>query len=186
MPCQEAKQRVEQTRPDRKPCRLKMEIAAPAVLIREHVPIAGGDGIPGGWQVQIEPRAHVYVAGLTPVKPWMRKHNLSSADQQREKRDSGSPMGHAHERGVALPARGRHCRTKRGRSRRLANTAISHRQTRMHTVGPIPNAPDSTVSAQLAPPREAPVACSTANLGYLQTRDRESIFARLPITQERD
>ena len=73
MPGEEAEQQIEQTRADRKPCCLKMEIAAPAVLIREHVPIAGGHGIPGGWQVQLEPRAHVYVAGLTPVKPWMRK-----------------------------------------------------------------------------------------------------------------
>src|SRR5580692_7730803 len=138
MPCEEAEQHVEQTRPDRKPCRLKMEIAAPAVLIREHVPIAGGDCIPGGWQMQIEPRAHVYVAGLTPVKPWMRKHDLSSADQQREKRDRSSPMGRAHERGVTLPVRGRHCRTKLGRRKRLACTAISDRQTRIHKVGPSP------------------------------------------------
>src|SRR5277367_3821514 len=100
-----------------------MEIATPAVLIREHVPIAGRDGIPGGWQVQIEPRAHVYVAGLTPVKSWMRKHDLSSADKQGEKRDCGGPMGHAHERGVALPQRDRHRRTKLSRRRQLARAA---------------------------------------------------------------
>src|SRR5580693_299478 len=136
MPCEEAEQHVEQTRPDRKPCRLKMEIATPAVLIREHVPIAGGDGIPGGWQVQIEPRAHVYVAGLTPVKPWMRKHDLSSADQQREKRDCGNPMGRAQQSGVALPVR--HSRSKLGRSGQFAGTTISYRQTRIHKLAPSP------------------------------------------------
>ncbi len=64
--------------------------------------------------MQIEPRTHVYVAGLTPVKPRMRKHDLSSADQQCEKRHRGSPTGHAYDRGVALPVWGRHCRTKLG------------------------------------------------------------------------
>ena len=103
--------------------------------------------------MKIEPRGRVYVAGLTPVKPWMRKQDLCSADQQREKRDRGSPMGHAHERGVALPVRGRHCS---GRRRQFARTAISDRQTRIHKLGPILDARDSTTSAQLAPPRKVP------------------------------
>src|SRR5579863_5866046 len=95
MPCEEAEQHVKQTRSDRKPCCLEMEIAAPAVLIGEHVPIAGRDCIPGRWQVQIEPGVHVYVAGLAPVKPWMRKHDLSSADEQTKKAQGGYPVSDA-------------------------------------------------------------------------------------------
>src|ERR1700686_2110543 len=55
MPREEAEQRVEQTRPDRKPCRLEMEVVPPAVLIGQHVQVARGDSVPRGWQVQIEP-----------------------------------------------------------------------------------------------------------------------------------
>src|SRR5215469_14759566 len=85
MPAEETEQHVRQARRDRKPCRLEMEVAAPAVLIRQHIPVAGGDHVPGAGQMQIEPRAHVNIAGLPPVKPRMRKHDLSSANQQREK-----------------------------------------------------------------------------------------------------
>ena len=70
--------------------------------------------------MQIEPRPHVYVAGLAPVKPRMGKHDLSAADQQREKHQRGNPMGCAHERGVPLALPGRpHARHDHGWSRYL-------------------------------------------------------------------
>jgi hypothetical protein len=69
---------------------------------------------------------------------------------------------------VALPVRARHCS---GRRRQFARTAISDWQTRIHKVGPIPDARDSTASAQLAPPRKAQVECSTAR----RTENRYSL-----------
>jgi hypothetical protein len=153
---QEAVQQIEQTRPDRKPCGLKMEVAAPAVLIGEDVSIAGGDGVAGGRQVQIEPRAHVYVAGLAPIKTGMRKHDFCSADEEGEKGERCDPVRDAHEGGVALRVRVSY-RTKFGRRRQITRTevlagivaVISDRQTCIHKVDPIPDGGDSTAMAQL-------------------------------------
>jgi hypothetical protein len=89
--------------------------------------------------MQIEPRPHVYIAGFAPVEPRMRKHNFSAGDQQSEKCYRGNPMGYAHQRGVALPARsGGHGRIKLGRRRQLAGTAISDWLTRIHKLAAIP------------------------------------------------
>src|SRR6476646_9912462 len=135
MPREHAEQAIEQSRPDRKPCRLEMEIAAPAVLIGEHVAVAGGDCPAGGWHVKIEPGMHVYIAGFAPVQARMRKQDLSSATEQSEKGKRRKPMGHAHQRGVALGAG--HNRNRVGRRRELMGSTISDRQSCIHR-SPIP------------------------------------------------
>ena len=47
---------------------------------------------------QPEERGHLYVAGLTPVKPRVGEKNLHAADEQRQKGERGDPMGDTNQR----------------------------------------------------------------------------------------
>src|SRR5437660_11531357 len=111
-----------------------MEMTAPTVLIRQDEAVTGGNCPPGGRHVKAEPRAHVHVTGLAPVKVRMRKQDLSSAKQQSQKSKRSEPVSHAHKRGVA-PTRS-HTRKRFGR-RGLVRRPSSDRQNRIHR-SPIP------------------------------------------------
>src|SRR5581483_8167995 len=136
----------------RQPCSLKMQIAAPAVLVGKHVSVTGRDGGPRGWQMQIKPGPHVYVPRFSPIKARMRKDNLASTDEQREKRHGGEPMGHANNGSVPrLPRNNGH-----GRCRSVISTALKQARCRTHDCeSPVPVAcilhPEPTPQEQFAP-----------------------------------
>src|SRR3974390_3382451 len=82
-----------------------MKIAAPSVLVGEHISVAGRHGVTRRRKMQIEPRTHVHVAGFSPIEAWMREGDFSSADEQGEKGERREPMRHAHQPSVALRRR---------------------------------------------------------------------------------
>ena len=53
-PVKQSEDDVKQAGQYSNPGGLEMEIAAPAVLVRKHVAVAGGDGGSGGWNRQFE------------------------------------------------------------------------------------------------------------------------------------
>src|SRR5215471_15576570 len=81
MPGEDSPEHVVQTGCQSKPCGLEMQIAAPSILIGQHVSIAGGHGVTRRWQMQVEPRMRVDVADLAPVKARVRQDNFSSGDE---------------------------------------------------------------------------------------------------------
>ena len=72
------------------PRRLEMEIAAPAVLVGQHVAISGRDGCARRGNRDPEQRGRQDVAALPPVEAWVRDDDLESADQQREEAQPSS------------------------------------------------------------------------------------------------
>src|SRR5215469_17955562 len=74
-----------------------MEIAAPAVLVRKDVAVAGGDHVSGGWDGDFEKRSSVDVAGLAPIEARMRDDNLQSSNKQGQKGKCDEPVRDAHE-----------------------------------------------------------------------------------------
>src|SRR5215813_12890008 len=100
MACPQAVDSVQQTGQDRAPGGLKMEIAAPAVLIRQHIAVAGRHGIPRGRDRQLEERRSQYVAGFTPIESRVRDDDLDPAYQQGKEAQRGDPVSNADDRGV--------------------------------------------------------------------------------------
>ena len=74
-----------------------MEIAAPAVLVRKHVPVAGGDHGSGGWNRQREQGSSPYVARLTPIKAGVRDENFYSTEEQGQEGYGDEPVRDANE-----------------------------------------------------------------------------------------
>jgi hypothetical protein len=75
-----------------------MEIAAPAVLIRQHITVAGRHQCPRGRDRQFEQRWSQIVAGFTPIEARVRDDNFGSADEQGKKAEGGDPVRDADER----------------------------------------------------------------------------------------
>lgn len=82
------------------PGRLKVEIPAPSVLVRQDVPNAGRHEVPRCRNWQLEQGWSMYVAGFTPIEARVRNHNFSTTDQQGEKAQGGGPVQDADERRV--------------------------------------------------------------------------------------
>ena len=74
-----------------------MKIAAPAVLVRKHVTVAGGDGVSRGWDRDFEQGRSVDVARLAPVKARVRDENFHSRDEQGQEGQGDEPMRYANE-----------------------------------------------------------------------------------------
>jgi len=73
---------VKQASPYSDPGGLEMEIAAPSVLVGEHVAIACRDGGPGGGNRELEQGRSEYIAGFPPIEARVRNENFNSADEQ--------------------------------------------------------------------------------------------------------
>src|SRR6202142_338324 len=85
MPCKQAGDSIEQGSEYQNPGSLKVEITAPAVLIRQDVTVAGRHEIPRGGDWQFEQRSSQIVAGLSPIKARVGYDNFNSADEQSKK-----------------------------------------------------------------------------------------------------
>ena len=83
-----------------------MEIAAPAVLVRKHVPVAGGDGCSRRRNRQCEQRSSEGIAGFAPIEARVRDHNFNSGDKEGKKTQRGDPMSDTHKGRVARSSRG--------------------------------------------------------------------------------
>src|SRR3954447_17196965 len=83
-----------------------MEIAAPAVLVRQHVAVTGRDGCSRSRNGQLKQRSSKYVAILAPIEARVRNKNLNSADEQGQKAQSRNPVGDANKQRVARTNRG--------------------------------------------------------------------------------
>src|SRR4051794_14571555 len=78
-----------------------MEIAAPAVLVRQHVAVTGRDGCSRSRNGQLKQRSSEYVAILAPIEARVRNKNFNSADEQGQKTQSRNPVGDANKQRVA-------------------------------------------------------------------------------------
>src|SRR5262245_45263705 len=85
----------------------EVEIAAPAVLVRQNIPVAGIYPRTGRRDREIEQRGSHDIPGFAPIKAWMRNYNFCSAQQQGYDAEGTDPMGDANECG--MPGRDR-CR----------------------------------------------------------------------------
>src|ERR1700733_2196387 len=77
-----------------------MEIATPAILIGKHVTIPGGNAGARGWNRDCEQGASIYVAGLSPIKAWVRDQNFHSGHEQGEKGQHSKPVRDANQERV--------------------------------------------------------------------------------------
>lgn len=91
---------VDKARKEQQPRGLKVERAAPAVLVGHDVSISGGNGSARCGNGQGEEGANHDVAGLAPVETRVRDDDLEAANEQGEERDDGEPVCHADKRGV--------------------------------------------------------------------------------------
>lgn len=82
---------------DEKPRRFEMQVAAPAILVREDITVTGRDTVARGGDVKAEEWRRVDVTDLTPVEARMRNQNLNTGDEQRDGRDEGKPVRDANE-----------------------------------------------------------------------------------------
>src|SRR5277367_6665985 len=91
-----------------------MEVAAPAVLVREDVAVAGGDQTARGGDVESKERCGQVVAGFAPVEARMRDDEFSAGDEQSEEAECGDPVSDADEERMARSNRsGRDRRVRR-------------------------------------------------------------------------
>ena len=123
VPCEQAGDYVQQAGQYDDPGGLKVEIAAPAVLVRQHVPVAGGHQGPRGRDREFEQRRGQYVAGFAPIEARVRDHNFDSGDQQGKKAQRGDPVSDADEGRVARSNR----RDWDGRGRTWDGSVQRHR-----------------------------------------------------------
>ena len=100
--CDEARGHIDQSGEDQNPCGLKVEIAAPAVLVGQDVVVARGNGISRGGDWYFEERGSSRVAGFAPIESRMRDDDLSAGDEQSEEGDYGEPVRDADE--YCMPA----------------------------------------------------------------------------------
>jgi hypothetical protein len=74
-----------------------VQIAAPAVLVRENVAVAGGHAVARRGDVEGEERLRVDVAGLAPVEARVREEDLDTGDEECDEREEGEPVRDADE-----------------------------------------------------------------------------------------
>src|SRR5262249_38542682 len=86
------------------PRRLEVQVTAPAVLIRKHIPVAGGYRRTGCGHRDDEEGVLLDVSRFAPVKARVREQDLDAAHEEREEGYRREPVRHAHEAGVS-PAR---------------------------------------------------------------------------------
>jgi hypothetical protein len=96
---------VDEASENEQPCCLEVEIAAPAILVGHHEVVGGGDRRPGCGDGQGEEGARHYVAGLTPIEPWVGDEDLCARDQQSQEGDDREPVRNADERRMTVGIR---------------------------------------------------------------------------------
>ena len=97
-----------------RPCRLKMEIAAPSILVRQHVPVASRHHCARRRNWYLEKRGGLHVADFTPIKTGMRDQDFNSGDEEGKEGDRRDPVRHANEWSMA------------GRVRILERSRVGH------------------------------------------------------------
>src|SRR5208282_2570260 len=123
MPGKQARDEVQQSGKYHYPSGLKVEIAAPAVLVRQHVRVAGRHQLPRGRHRKFEQRSGQIVASFAPIEAWVRDDNFTSADEQGKKTQGGDPVSNADEGRVPRSSRG----GGDSRSRNRNASGIAHR-----------------------------------------------------------
>ena len=91
-----------------------MEIPAPAVLVRQHVPVTGRHQCPRGRDRYFEQCWSQYIAGFAPIEARMRDYKFNSTDKQGNKAQGGDPVSDADVGRV--PRSNRRGRDRRSRS----------------------------------------------------------------------
>ena len=91
---------VDESGKDQQPCGLKVKVAAPAILVWQHIAVSRGNRIARGRYVDDEQRARVYIAGFAPIEARVGDDDLSSGDEQSQEGERSNPVGHADKRGV--------------------------------------------------------------------------------------
>ena len=126
MPGKQAGDRIQQAGEDQHPCGLKVEIPAPAVLVRQHVPISGRHQVPRGRDGQLEQGLRQHIAGLAPIEARVRDHNFRSADQERKKTNGSDPVSNPDKGRVPRNHRRSHNGSRDGRGRTRHASGIAH------------------------------------------------------------
>jgi len=83
-----------------------VEIAAPAILIRQHVTVACGDQGSRRGNGDFEQRCGIYIAGFAPIEAWVGNQDFNAADEQGEKAQGGDPVSDADQGRVPRANRG--------------------------------------------------------------------------------
>jgi len=92
---------VDESGEDKEPRGLKVQVAAPAVLVGHIGAVAIIDCVARGGDGDGEERVLVDVAGFAPVEAGMGDDEFKAGDEQREEAEDCEPMGDADERGMA-------------------------------------------------------------------------------------
>ena len=85
------------------PCCLKVEIPAPAILVRQHVSVASRDGRSRRRDRYLEQRSSARIADFAPIEARVRDQDLNASDQQSNERNYCDPVRHPDEQ--SMPGR---------------------------------------------------------------------------------
>ena len=107
MPPKQAGNHVHEAGQYQNPGSFEVEIPAPAVLVRQHEPVAGVYPRPGGRDRKIEQGGSHWVPGFAPIEAWVRDENFNSAEEQGKNAERGEPVSDANQDGMPRSIRGR-------------------------------------------------------------------------------
>src|SRR5438128_1002443 len=91
---------IQQPGQHHKPGGLKMESAAPAVLVGQDEAVAGGDNSAGSGDRNLEQGRRQDIAGFTPIEARVRNQNFDASDQQGQETERGNPVSDPNQRGM--------------------------------------------------------------------------------------
>ena len=94
----ETRDRVNQAGEHQGPGRFKVQVPAPAILVREHIAVTGRDRASRRRNGYFEQHGRPRIAGFAPIKTGMRDEDLNSADEQSEEDDYRDPVRYADQR----------------------------------------------------------------------------------------
>ena len=97
----EARNQVDEAGKDHGPGGLKVEVAAPAILVGQDEVVAGGNGCARGGDRDHEEGLHEGVASLAPVEARVRDEDFDTGDEQGKEAEDGEPVRQADQ--VAVP-----------------------------------------------------------------------------------
>ena len=112
---------VDEARQHQGPCRLKVEIPAPAILVGQHVSVASRDCRSRRRDRNLEQRRSPRIAHFAPIEARVRDQDLNAGDQQSNERNYCDPVRHPDEQ--SMP--GRSLISERGSARHAGSIARS-------------------------------------------------------------
>ena len=93
--CEKANNHVDNAGQHQDPCGLKVQVAAPAILVGHHVAVAGGNTAPGRGDGQSEQGLSSHIADLAPIETRVRNNNFGTGNEECEETHDRDPMRHA-------------------------------------------------------------------------------------------